>query len=297
MTAPRQILAGTTYLVTRRCAERQLLLRPSAATTAAFRYALALAARATGVLVHAVCVMSSHYHAVVTDPGARIPEFTRRLHSLVARAVNPTLGRRDSLWSSSEGCSLIPLTSPAVALEKIAYVLANPVAAGLVRDARDWPGLWSAPEAIGGPPTSVPRPDAFFRPDGLLPATIELELVLPPGFASVEEFQARLVEALARREAEAQQERRGAGFLGPARVLRQSPTSRPAAKERRFERRPLVAGADPDERRAALERIHEFVARYREAWSAFRAGVRDVVFPAGTYAMRVVHGVRCGAPA
>lgn len=34
-------------------------------------------------------------------------------------------------------------------LDKIAYVLANPVKAGLVRHGRQWPGLWSAPEQIG----------------------------------------------------------------------------------------------------------------------------------------------------
>jgi hypothetical protein len=32
MTAPREIIPGTTYLVTRRCTQRQFLLRPSRGT-------------------------------------------------------------------------------------------------------------------------------------------------------------------------------------------------------------------------------------------------------------------------
>lgn len=62
MTVPRCILPGTTYLVTRRCAQRQFLLRPSAETTAIFRYVLALAVHRFGVQLHAACVLSNHFH-------------------------------------------------------------------------------------------------------------------------------------------------------------------------------------------------------------------------------------------
>ncbi|MCC6355521.1 MAG: hypothetical protein IT577_16655, partial [Verrucomicrobiae bacterium] len=40
MTAPRQILPGQLYLVTRRCTQRQLLLRPDETTTQIFLYTL-----------------------------------------------------------------------------------------------------------------------------------------------------------------------------------------------------------------------------------------------------------------
>ena len=93
MTAPRQVLQGTTYLVTRRCTQRQLLLKPSKVTNAVFGYLLAVAARRYGVEVHAYCVLSNHYHLVVTDPQARLPAFQQFLDALVARAVNAHLGR------------------------------------------------------------------------------------------------------------------------------------------------------------------------------------------------------------
>lgn len=93
MTAPRQILAGTTYLVTRRCAQRQFLLRPSPITNGVFLYVLAVAARRFGVRVHAFCVLSNHFHLVVTDIEARLPAFEQYLDSLVARALNACFGR------------------------------------------------------------------------------------------------------------------------------------------------------------------------------------------------------------
>jgi putative transposase len=62
MTAPRQILPGAIYLVTRRCAQRQFFLRPSKTTNEVFLYLLAVAARRFGVVVHAYCVLSNHFH-------------------------------------------------------------------------------------------------------------------------------------------------------------------------------------------------------------------------------------------
>ena len=59
MTAPRQILLETTYLVTRRCTQRQFLLRPSKATNDVFLYLLAIAAQRFDIQVHAFCVLSN----------------------------------------------------------------------------------------------------------------------------------------------------------------------------------------------------------------------------------------------
>ena len=73
MSTPREVLPGRTYLVTRRCTQRQFLLKPSRRTNELVRYCLAVAARKTGVLVHAVCFMSNHWHGVITDPLARLP--------------------------------------------------------------------------------------------------------------------------------------------------------------------------------------------------------------------------------
>ena len=59
VTAPRRIVKNTTYLLSRRCSQREFLLRPSALTNLVFKFVLAVAAERHGVLVHAACVMSN----------------------------------------------------------------------------------------------------------------------------------------------------------------------------------------------------------------------------------------------
>ena len=64
MTAPRSIVPGHTYLLTRRCSERRFFLRPDERTTGIFLYCLAEAAERFGIRVLAWMAMSNHYHAV-----------------------------------------------------------------------------------------------------------------------------------------------------------------------------------------------------------------------------------------
>ena len=50
MTAPRQVIPGSPYLVTRRCTQRQLLLRPDPIVNQVLRFCLAVAAERHGIL-------------------------------------------------------------------------------------------------------------------------------------------------------------------------------------------------------------------------------------------------------
>jgi putative transposase len=296
VTAPRQILPGATYLVTRRCAQRQFLLRPCPLTNAIFLYVLAVAARRYRIAVHAFCVLSNHFHLVVTDPDARLPAFEQYLDSLVARAVNASLGRWEAFWAPSS-YSAVALSSPADILDKAAYVLGNPVAAGLVSRGREWPGLWSAPEQVGTGPLTATRPSTFFSPSGSMPESAELVLAVPPGFDSPEDFRTRLLGTVAAAEERSQREivSKGRGFLGAAKVLAQKALARPAPGEPRRKLNPRVAARDRWKRVEALSRLVAFLERYRNAWHARRAGNHAALFPPGTYLLRVAHGVACAA--
>ncbi len=297
MTAPRQILPGTTYLVTRRCSERRFFLRPSESTNAIFGYLLALAATRYDIRVHAYCVLSNHFHLVVTDPGARLPEFHRYLDGLVARAMNCALGRWESFWDP-DSYSAVRLETSAAVLEKIVYVLANPVAAGLVRCGHEWPGLWSGPERMGGAPLVFERPSGFFRENGAMPDFATLQIDAPPGSESPASVREWLVRALREEEdrCAAQLATTGRSFLGPSRIVAQMPHARPAPDEARRNRSPRVAARNKWKRIEALFRLAEFAGEYRDALARWKAGVRDVVFPYGTWHMRVHHGVCCAAP-
>lgn len=296
MTAPRQILPGVTYLITRRCVDRSFLLRPSRLVNAIFEYVLAVAAARHGILLHAYCVMSNHFHLVLTDPFANLPAFERDLGALVARAVNASLGRRGYFWEEGS-YSAVALEDDAAVLEKLVYALANPVAAGLVRCAEDWPGLWSDPGRLGGPATVVERPTGFFREHGAMPAVASLQLHAPAALGAVTGLVATVRELLRQAEDRAAAVLAAAGraFLGVARALAQRPTARPSTVEPRRTLRPTFATKDPRRQLEAVRRLKAFLQAHKAALIAWRQGLRDVDFPAGTYLMRVLHAARCTA--
>jgi hypothetical protein len=172
------------------------------------------------------------------------------------------------------------------------------VAARLVRYAREWPGPWSAPERFGDAELVVTRPAHFFSATGSMPERAGLALSVPPGFASAEKFRELVGEALALEEQRARDETGSSGsrFLGVARVFAQHPLARPAASEPRRRLNPRVAARDKWKRIEALARVTAFIDRYRAALGAWRGGDLTTIFPAGTYLMRVAHGVTCAAP-
>jgi len=57
-----------------------------------------------------------------------------------------------------------------------------------------------------------------------------------------------------------------------------------------------VAAKNKWRRIEALQRLGEFIVAYREARLLWKQGVRDVIFPAGTYAMMRHAGVPCASP-
>jgi putative transposase len=297
LTGTRRIVAGATYLITRRCLERRFFLRPSAETTALFEYVLAVMAERYGVLIHAYCVASNHFHLALTDPRGLLPDFQRDLGSVLARSLNGMLGRWETFWAPGS-YSAVRLLNEESIIEKTAYVLANPVLSGLVRRASEWPGAWSDPSRIGGGARILTRPTGFFRPDGPMPATAVLRLVHPPGFATDAEFVDPVRVALrdAEAKAAARMSAEGREFVGVARVKAQYPFAKPRPGEPRRRMSPRVAGHDKWRRIEALLRLAEFTSSYREAFLRWADGARDVLFPHGTWLMRVRHGVRC-APA
>ena len=296
MTLPREILPGRRYLVTRRCTQRQFLLTPSAATNGLIQYCLGVAAHQTGVELHTVCFMSNHWHGVLTDPQARLPEFLERFHRLLARAQNAALGRWENFWSS-EKPSIVLLVSDEDVLDKMAYTMANPTAAGLVREPSEWPGVISRGLSERW---DVDMPNVFFDPRGNLPRTVAVRLVRPAIFGEMSD------ESLARRLTQAVQElvnaagdkleRLGQAFVGRAGVLRQAFSKTPLTSTNRRQLKPRVAARRLTARIDALRSFAAFVRSYRCALNAWRAGQRAVVFPAGTYALRIYARVAC-APA
>lgn len=303
MTAPRRVLRGTVYLMSRRITQREFLLKPSTLTNLIFKFVLAVAAARYGVLVHAVCVMSNHYHLVVTDVRARLPEFARVLHGVLAKALNAMHGRWENFWGPPS-YSAVALVSPEDIVEKVAYTLANPAAADLVERGKDWPGFWSDPRFIGGPGERVERPGHYFDDDGSMPEVETLVFSVPPGFASGEAFRAAVLARVREleREAAAARAEKGIEVLGVRRVLKQRPTDRPRTFEPHRGLNPRIACRDKWKRVESLTALKSFLQHHREALLRYlealklpRSVHKTVRFPRGTYLMRVRFGVACAS--
>ncbi|AUX21293.1 transposase [Sorangium cellulosum] len=296
MSQPREIAPGATYLVTRRVLRRHLLFRPDAAINQLMVYVLAVSARRYGVEVHAFCMMSTHLHLVVTDVHGVLPRFLQFFHRIVALGTKVLRKWEGPVWDH-EATSVVRLLTQAAVVEKIAYVLANPVAAGLVRHAREWPGAKADVDEIGRGMLHAARPSVYLDPTN--PQWVEeatLPLALPPAIEqdNAEGFRHQVAAELERqeREAHAQVERQGLGFLGAEQASKVSPYERATSFEGLRERNPTFAvGRDQgDAWRNAAAAVRAFRASYRAALERWRAGVRSALFPAGTWWMYMFHG-------
>ena len=134
-------------MLTRRVRGRVLLLRPGKRTNQIVGYVVAVMEKRWNLKVHAIDVMGNHWHLVLTDPDGNVVEFQRDCHQFIARALNAHHGDFESMWAS-EPTSRVECEEPSDVIGKIAYTMANPVEAGLVRYGSSWPGLRRAVHAI-----------------------------------------------------------------------------------------------------------------------------------------------------
>lgn len=288
MSLPREILPGRFYMITRRCTQRQFLLRPDAETNNAFLYCLAEAAARFRVEVILPAVLSNHHHTVVYDRHGTIIEFVEHLHKFIAKSQNALRGRCENFWSS-ESVSLVRLVDAADVLAKLVYAATNPVKDRLVERVRHWPGVNGLSALLNQRTITARRPRHFFRPEGSMPTTVSLTLAIPPELGDADEIRRALRSQVASVEAQAASERARSGctVTGRRAILRQSWSSRPGGepKEPRRGLRPRVAARNVWSRVEALMRDRAFLQAYREAWVQWREGL-PATFPAGTYWLR-----------
>jgi hypothetical protein len=196
-----------------------------------------------------------------------------------------------------EKASVVELLTWQAVIEKLAYVMANPVAAGLVMHAEQWPGLTTLPSQLGSAQFTVKRPEVYFDADNpKWPSEATLQLQMPQvGFSDAETREKVALELQGLEQvAHAAAKAKGWRFLGAQRIAWLSPYERATSWEPLRDRNPTFA-VGRGQRIAffhAVRVLRAFRKAYREALGEWRKGVRDVVFPAGTWLMRVLHDVR-----
>lgn len=298
------MIAGRTYLITRRCTQRQFLLRPDEEVSHIFEYCLAEAADRFRVTLYGWMAMSNHEHLVARDNEGNLPDFLAHLHKMIAKALNTKWGRSENLWAAEQP-NVVHLVEPQDRFDKLIYLLANPVQDDLVDRVACWPGASSYAQHLGSSPKTIARPRRYFRKDGPMPETVTLRAERLDGYEHLDDAAwistiAAAVTAVERRARETRAEARR-GVVGRKAVLRARHTDRAASPERRRGLRPQVACRDPKKRARELALLRGFRVAHGHALRRWIGGDHHVVFPPGTFRMRRLGAVcemsRCPPPA
>lgn len=94
-----------------------------------------------GVAIHAYVLMGNHFHMLVTpDTGGGLSQMMQAVGRRYVRYFNDSHGRSGTLWEGRYRSTLIE--AERYLLPCMAYIDLNPVRAGSVVDARDYP--WSS---------------------------------------------------------------------------------------------------------------------------------------------------------
>ncbi len=95
---------------------------------------------------HSFCLMSNHYHLLVETPEANLALGMRQLNGVYTQKFNRAHGRVGHVFQGRYKAILVQKDTYLLELSR--YIVLNPVRAGMVRSARDWP--WSSYRATAG---------------------------------------------------------------------------------------------------------------------------------------------------
>ena len=249
--------------------------------------------------LHAVTLLSTHYHLCATDVRGVHPNFTRRLNRLFANFTKVHRGWSGQVFNGSRP-SVVRCNTPLSVVDKIGYTIANPVAAGAVRLAREWPGVTTRVDDMDRRILTIRRPERYFDDRGELPDVVELRIEVPPVLIETfgeEESRRLLRTSITEHEEKAREAVRDKDwtFLGGGARAQDLTvqTSDGVRSPRLAESDVRDQGRRTDWVLRSGRRASGVSCRLPRALRAWRAGVRDVVFPAGTWFMRVFHGAAC----
>ncbi|MCW5802302.1 MAG: hypothetical protein KIT31_07935 [Deltaproteobacteria bacterium] len=277
-------------MITRRCTQRQFLLRPDDELDNAFLYCLIEAALRYDITLLHSTAMANHHHTTIHDRIGTLCEFMEHFHKMLAKCVNSMRGRWENCWASEPPCAVRLLERDDV-INKVVYAATNPVKDGLVEAATDWPGVNTIDALLEGRELRARRP-AFFRDDGNMPAEVSITLEIPPQLGDKDRFLDEVRERIAKVEARQLVIRSvlGRGVLGRTRIRQQSWRASPESHESRRVLRPRLAAQSKWARIEALQRSRSFQSEYQLARRALLRGT-PIPFPAGTYWLRRFMGV------
>lgn len=252
-------------------------------------YVTAVLAAKFGVQLHAVQVMSTHIHEVITDVRGVLPAFLRERNRILANVLKVHRNWPEEVFQRAPP-SCVELHGAEAVASKIAYTLANCVEAGLVAHPAQWPGVTVRAEDIGNRIVQAERPAMYFDPENpIWPLQAEIEIVMPEALltaygASASKVLCDIVATVVDRARRAAR-KAGRTAWKSARQLCEIPFTRTASSyEPTGGRDPTFATAGSRKRMGeAVVRRRAFLTAYRKALDALKTGVSGVRFPEGTW--------------
>jgi putative transposase len=137
---PRLTVPGYPHHIIQRGNNRQAIF-VSAADYEMLLALLAENAAKFGVALHAYVLMSNHFHLLATpDTADALPQMMQAVGRRYVRYFNDRQGRSGTLWEGRYRSTLIQTERYLLAC--MVYIDLNPVRAGIVAEARDYP--WSS---------------------------------------------------------------------------------------------------------------------------------------------------------
>ena len=291
----RHIPENSVVAVSARTIEGVYRLRPQPEINDIILGALGRALQEFDVVLHAVAVLSSHYHLLLTVANAKaLADFMQMAQRKISFEINRLQNRRGPLWEGRYHA--VPVTDEEAAqIEQLKYVLGQGCKEGLVARPRDWGGVQSVRALLEGETLEGHWFDrtAFFRAKQRDSGAreddhrhgYEVPLTPLPAWAHLDteayrERVAKLVAAI-EEETAAMHRRQGTRPLGMRKVRTRHPFDRPKNLVRTP--RPRVHAATKAERRHFVEGYRAFYSAYREAADRLAKGERDVEFPIGSF--------------
>ena len=319
VTAPRQIEPSMTFFVTVRAVSRSHRFVPKPAVVESLDFVLkATAAKYQGkIALHEYEFLSNHFHLLGTDLDGCLPDFMRDLNALLSKQLNALRGTRGTNIEKDYNLVVVNITTGDKAIEHAVYTLANAVEAHLVERTPEWKapnsyaleygepvlakrpetGLWSGKVAHAQRSASKRSKRAAYAGKSNVPKQVRFELVRPPVRRDLSDKALRKhIRAEVTKVEDALVERRkheGRQVAGWNRVVAKRYSDIAPKSEEFFGVRPTFSADDADSCAEARRHRARFLAGYRDALRAFLAGVKDVLFPFGTWLMRKRFNAPC----
>ena len=275
----------STFFVTSRCIHSRFLLRPSQHSNQLIIGVIAKGVSKFDIKLHALCVMSNHYHLLLSSKNAQVlAQFMQFINGNIAREIGRLHGWREKFWSRRYVATVV--LDEHAAEERMQYILSNSVKERLVRHPRYWPGVHCYRTLVEGTSLQgvwINRTALHLNPhlkEHEVTEHLLLKLVRLPNLTELSEQKHReFMKSLTIQMLESL-DVSDKKFLGQKRVLNQNPTDAPSKTSR--SPAPLCHTSSEVLRSQFRQQFNDFVYAYKQAYEKLAKGLFKLEFPEGS---------------